>query len=198
MLNGNRLRSRVRNVTKAAGGCSLILTGKNNPELSLSNNQEFSAMFREMAPDDLPQVFLVRTATIENAVSMEKLEEYGITEDSLTKALQSHVKGWVYEDSDKITGFVMGDESTGEILVLAVLLGLEKQGIGSSLLLRVQEWLFSTGHDQLWLKTTPDPSLRACGFYQRHGWLATGEIEGEDEIFILRRESGLSSNKPKY
>jgi uncharacterized protein with ATP-grasp and redox domains len=70
-----------------------------------------------MKPADLPEVFLIRTATIENAVTMEDLEKYGITENSLTKAMQSHVIGWVYEDSNEISGFVMFDDSSGEIQV---------------------------------------------------------------------------------
>ncbi|MGI9287028.1 MAG: GNAT family N-acetyltransferase, partial [Pseudomonadales bacterium] len=74
-----------------------------------------------MKTSDLPEVFSVRTATIENAISLEKLHEYGITEESLTRSMSSHVKGWVYEELGKIIGFVMGDKSNGEVQVLAVL-----------------------------------------------------------------------------
>lgn len=147
-------------------------------------------MIRRMRTSDLPEVFSVRTSTIENAISLEKLEEYGITEESLIRSMNSHVKGWVFEESDKIIGFVMGDQSNGEVQVLAVLPDCEKAGVGATLLKQVQDWLFSTGHGQIWLKTTPDPSLRAYGFYKHLGWQATGEIDDEDEIFVLLKNSG--------
>ena len=146
-------------------------------------------MIRPMKTADLPEVFAVRTSTIENVISLEKLQEYGITEESLTRSMSSDVKGWVFEDAGKIVGFVMGDQSNGEVQVIAVLPGCEKAGVGAALLKQAQDWLFSTGHDQIWLKTTPDPSLRAYGFYKHLGWQATGEIEDEDEIFILLKNS---------
>ncbi len=142
-------------------------------------------MLREMTPDDLAEVFEVRTATIENAISMEQLQQYGITIESLTIALQTDVKGWVDVASNKITGFVMGNSSTAELEVLAVLPEYDRRGIGAALLMQMQAWLFSNGHKRIWLKTTPDKSLRAYGFYQHFGWQPTGEIDGEDEIFVL-------------
>ena len=43
-----------------------------------------------MDTSDLPAVFTVRLSTIENAITLEELEEdYGITPDSLAAAMQS-------------------------------------------------------------------------------------------------------------
>ncbi len=144
-------------------------------------------MIREMTVADLSEVFAVRTATIENAISMQQLQLYGITKDSLAKEMQIDVKGWVDVVSDKITGFVMGNKATAELQVLAVLPEHEGQGIGTALLFHVQTWLFSNDHNEIWLKTTPKNSLRAYGFYLHHGWTATGKIIDEDEVFVLQR-----------
>lgn len=145
-------------------------------------------MIREMTADDLPAVFAVRTATIENAITMEQLAQYGITIETLTEALSTDAKGWVDIVSGKITGFVMGNSSTAELEVLAVLPEYEQQGIGAALLTHLQQWLFENGHEKIWLKTTPDKSMRAYGFYQHFGWQPTGKIDGEDEVFVLERK----------
>lgn len=146
-------------------------------------------MIREMTAADLPEAFLVRTATRENVITLETLSSYGITEASLAEAMIFDVKGWVSESAGRITGFVMGDKSTGEMQVLAILPDFENKGIGSKLLLKVTEWLFSNGHQQLWLKTTPNQSFRAYGFYQHFGWMPTGKMDSEDEVFVLSKRA---------
>ncbi len=78
--------------------------------------------YRQMSPDDLAAVFSVRLATVENAVTMEQLEkDYDITPESVAEAMKSLVKGWLCEDSESVVGFSMGDRSTGEVLVVAML-----------------------------------------------------------------------------
>ena len=141
-----------------------------------------------MTSADLPQVFEVRVATLENEITMSRLTKLGITPESLTLALQESAKGWVCEIEEEIVGFVMGDKSCGELTVLALLPEFEGRGIGKQLLGCVQDWLFASGHEELWLLTSPEPSFRAYGFYQSQGWQPTGEIvESEDEKFIYRR-----------
>jgi len=140
-----------------------------------------------MTPTDLPAVFSVRLSTIENAITMEELEDdYGITLDSLAKAMRSHVSGWLCEDSEVVVGFSMGDRLNGEVQVVAVLPEYERNGIGKSLLSKVQNWLFSEGHEEIWLGSNPDPTIRAYGFYRKLGWQATGRMKGFDEIMVLR------------
>ena len=35
---------------------------------------------------------------------------------------------------------------------------------------------------------TPDPALRACGFYRSLGWRGTGKIVRGDEVMVLRKD----------
>ena len=145
--------------------------------------------FREMTASDLHEVFALRVSTLENTITMQVLEEeYGLTPETAAEALQHSAKGWVCEIDGKIVGFAMGDSGSGEMTVLAVLPSFEKRGIGKQLLKYVQDWLFDSGHTELWLLTTANPAFRAYGFYQAQGWIATGElIDEEEEKFVLRR-----------
>lgn len=144
-------------------------------------------MIRAMTVSDLRAVFDIRVAVKENAITLERLKDLDVTVESLGAALDTESKGWVFVESDEILGFVMGNGENAEVYVLAVLPGHEKKGIGAALMKVVQNWLFSLGHNQLWLKTTPNKSFRAYGFYQRLGWRPTGEFDGEDEKFVLLR-----------
>ena len=146
--------------------------------------------FREMSTDDLPAAFRVRLSTIENAITMEELEEdYGITPESLALAMQSKVRGWLCEEDGEVIGFSMGDRSNGEVQVVAVLPAHEGRGIGKTLLAHVRDWLLTEGYDEIWLLANPDPHIRAAGFYKKLGWRATGVFKGEDEILRLGRDT---------
>ncbi len=137
--------------------------------------------------DDLPAVFSVRLSTIENAITMSQLEEdYDITPKALAEAMNSHVRGWLCEDSGKVVGFSMGDRSRGEVQVVAVLPEYEGKDIGKNLLNRVQNWLFSEGHKEIWLCANPDRKTRAYGFYRKLGWQATGRMLGDNEVLAIR------------
>ena len=142
-----------------------------------------------MKISDLPEVIDIRVSVKENAITLARLSALGITTESLANALNTDSKGWVYIESGTMLGFVMGDGVTGEVYVLAVLPGHEKKGIGAGLMNAAQQWLFSQGHQQLWLKTSPDPSFRAYGFYKKLGWQPTGELDGEDEKFVLLKDT---------
>ena len=79
--------------------------------------------FRPMTPDDVPATFDVRLSTVENAITMERLEsDYGVTPERMAEAM------------------------------------------------------------------TPDPALRACGFYRSLGWRGTGKIVRGDEVMVLRKD----------
>jgi len=152
-----------------------------------------------MQIDDLPAVFAVRLSTIENAVTMEEMEDrYGVTPQSLSEAMKSHVKGWLCEDSGSVVGFSMGDGSKGEVQVVAVLPEYEGRGIGKILLARVQTWLFSMGHEEIWLLANPDPSTRAHGFYRRQGWHATGTMRHGDEVLKLGKADQSSWRSDRF
>ncbi len=144
--------------------------------------------YRQMQISDLPAALAVRLSTVENAIAMEELErDYGITPQSLSAAMKSHVKGWLCEASGRVVGFAMGDRSSGEVQVVAVRPEYEGRGIGKSLLTRVQTWLFSEGHEEIWLLANPDPNVRAHTFYRKLGWRATGSLREDDEVMKLRR-----------
>ena len=144
-------------------------------------------MIRAMTVSDLPAVFDIRVAVKENTITLERLSALGITLSSLADALKTGTKGWVFVVESEAVGFVLGNGRNGEVEVLAVLPGQEGKGIGAALMTAVQGWLFSLGHQQLTLKTTPNKSFRAYGFYQGLGWRPTGEFDGEDEKFVLSR-----------
>jgi ribosomal protein S18 acetylase RimI-like enzyme len=133
------------------------------------------SIYREMNIYDLPEVFLVRLSTRENNVTITELEEdYGITPESVAEAMKTNVKGWVCEVSKKVVGFSMGNRTTGEVEVIAVLPDYEGRDIGKKLLSLAQEWLFASGQKEIWLYSNPDPDTRAYGFYRRLGWKSTG------------------------
>lgn len=143
-----------------------------------------------MTVADIPEVFVIRVSTSENSVTMEELEdEYELTPDTLAAAMQASAKGWICEVDGRIVGFAMGDSASGEMTVIAVLPKFERRGIGRKLLGKVRDWLFDSGHREIWLLTTPDPSFRAYGFYLSQGWIATGLIieEEEAEKFVLQK-----------
>lgn len=143
--------------------------------------------FREMEPKDAGEVLRVRSATRQNALTTEELVARGITPESTARILDEGAKGWVCEESGEILGFSMGDETSGEVLVLAVLAEHEGRGIGRGLLALVQGWLFSKGHRELWLLENPDPSIRAYGFYRSLGWAPTGEYRADGQVLTLCR-----------
>lgn len=139
-----------------------------------------------MHVDDLDSVFDVRLSTVENAITLKRMErEYGVTPQSLADAMAGDVAGWLCEDSGRAVGFSMGDRSNGEVQVVAVRPEYEGRGVGKTLLSRVGEWLFSHGHAEIWLRSNPEPAIRAYGFYRSLGWQATDRTIGDDEVLVL-------------
>tara|TARA_R110002073_G_scaffold3998_5_gene26943 strand:+ start:541 stop:975 length:435 start_codon:yes stop_codon:yes gene_type:complete len=127
-------------------------------------------MIREIEDSDVPSLFPVRIVTRENRMSMEELASIGITVESMRAAIQGSHKGWLAEEDGKVVGFAMGDYDAGELTVIALLPEFEGKGIGKSLLNNVEQWVHSTGCKSIWLTTDMDTSLRAYGFYIKHGW----------------------------
>lgn len=133
--------------------------------------------FRRAGPEDIEATYAVRASTRENPISKAQLIEMGFTPASVReKYLAGAYQGRVCETDGEIVGFCTGDASTGEILSLAVLPGYEGRKIGSRLLILVSEDLQARGNRRLWLSASPDPRIRAHGFYRAQGWVPTGEI----------------------
>ena len=77
--------------------------------------------FREIGIDDIPALFQVRISTDENNISLEDLKALDITESSVKAKMERTYKGWLCDIENQIVGFAKGDESAGELWVIAVL-----------------------------------------------------------------------------
>jgi GNAT superfamily N-acetyltransferase len=156
-----------------------------------------SASFREISARDLDELFVVRAATRQNAMSKERLAELGITPASIGAALAAGTtKGWVGVCDSRIVGFCMGDRVNGEVLVLAVLPDFEGRGIGSTLLSTAVDWLRSFNPPRVWLGASADPQTRSYGFYRAAGWRPVGEIDAHGDEVLVLPSGRLSSRRP--
>lgn len=128
--------------------------------------------FRPIEERDIPAIFKVRIATWHNEMGKEQMTQLGITHDSVKEMLLcgSH-RGWLCEIDEAVVGFAMGNQSNGEMWVVAVLKECEGRGIGKTLISYVETWLWSEGWSEIWLTTDPDESVRAVGFYRHLGWV---------------------------
>jgi GNAT superfamily N-acetyltransferase len=142
---------------------------------------------------DIPELFDIRASTRENAFSREALREMGITEESVASALGSTHCGWLSESEGKKIGFAIGDGSTGEISVIAVLPQFEGQGTGARLLEAVESWLYSLKWPELWLWTSSNPATRAFSFYTKRGWVIT---EAKRDIVYMKKTAPNQSKDP--
>jgi len=100
---------------------------------------------RPIAISDISETFRVRTATDENRLTSTQLTALGITESSVSEKLLGSYNGWLCEEQGSVVGFAIGDRSSGEMWVIAVLPGHIGRGIGGALLEKVEAWLFSEG-----------------------------------------------------
>lgn len=70
--------------------------------------------------------------------------------------------------------------------MLAVLPEHEGRGVGRRLLGEVVGEMRTRGHRRVWLAASPDPAIRAHGFYRAQGWRPTGQVDAiGDEILEL-------------
>src|SRR5262249_53251656 len=146
-------------------------------------------LLREAGPADLPGISRVRTSVRENQLTVEQLKERGITNESIAASFLGGSKGWVAEHSGEIVAFTIADRATGSIFALFVLPDYEGKGLGSRLLEMALYWLREQGASRVWLTTGPD--TKAAGFYERRGWIATGDETATGDIrYELRLSSG--------
>lgn len=144
-------------------------------------------IFRETQEKDIGPTLVVRASTRENPVSLAQLEQMGFARESVwDKYSRGEYCGWVCEDRGEIVGFVSGDLSTGEVIVLAVLPEYEGMGIGKRLLSRLTLMMRERGCSSLWLSASPNPEIRAHGFYRANGWRPNGQVLGNgDEVLVF-------------
>lgn len=144
-------------------------------------------VFRKSSPADIEPTFAVRAATRENPIPELQLAVWGITADSVRERYaRGDYIGWVCEDQGRIVGFCTGDLAGGEVLVLALLPEYEGMGVGKRLLSLLVGAMRESGRSDLWLSASPDPKIRAHGFYRALGWKPTGAVmENGDEVLVL-------------
>lgn len=148
-----------------------------------------SITYRRTQASDFDKCIEVRSKTRQNPASAEYLATIGITAETQAPLFEDGtLVGFVAESNKEIVGFCTGITTTGEIQVLAMLPEFEGLGIGKTLLKKVVDVLFESGFDKLWLAASPDPEIRAHGFYRHLGWKFSGKTDDiDDQILELRR-----------
>ena len=145
--------------------------------------------FRDVAPEDFDRCIEIRGMTRDNPVPAEILMQFGVTKEAWVPLVrEKSIVGVVAEAKGEVVGFCSGDVHSGELLVLALLPEYEGRGVGKNMLDLVTDKLFAPGIDKLWLAASPDPEIRAHGFYRHVGWSPTGLIdESGDEVLEYRK-----------
>ena len=140
--------------------------------------------YRVAAPSDVATCIDIRSRTRENAVSVKRLAEVGITVASWSEDVRrGSLPGHVCLANGEIVGYCFGATATGEVEVLALLPAFESQGIGKALLNQVIETLSGIGFTRLFLGCSSDPATRSYGFYRHLGWRSTGVFDARgDEV----------------
>lgn len=148
--------------------------------------------FQAALAQDAAAFITLRGQTRQNAVSAERLAEFGITAASWTELMRSgKLPGHTCHANGVLAGYCFGDLDTGEIVVLALLPEVEGQGAGKTLLALVMADLRAHGHDRLFLGCSSDPASRSYGFYRHLGWTSTGATDAHgDEVleFFFSKE----------
>jgi ribosomal protein S18 acetylase RimI-like enzyme len=146
--------------------------------------------YRRTLASDFNKCVEVRSKTRQNPASAEFLASIGITHETQEPLYSDGtLVGYVAESNGEIVGFCTGLTTTGEVQVLAVLPEFEGMGVGKELLRRVVDALFDSGFDKLWLAASPDPEIRAHGFYRHLGWKFSGKTDDiNDQILELVKE----------
>jgi GNAT superfamily N-acetyltransferase len=142
---------------------------------------------RLATPDDIKACVMLRGQTRENAVAVEQLAALGITAESWADdVISGSLTGYVCTEHESIVGYCFGDNTSGEVVVLALLPAHERHGIGQTLLNLVIRHLSEGGHKRLYLSCAADPATRSHGFYRHLGWVSTNTFDhAGDEILEL-------------
>ena len=142
-------------------------------------------VFQAALAQDAATFITLRGRTRQNAVTAERLAEFGITAESWAELMRSgKLPGHACHANGVLAGYCFGDLDTGEIIVLALLPEVEGRGAGKTLLALVMRDLRAHGHERLFLGCSSDPASRSYGFYRYLGWTATGETDkyGDDVL----------------
>lgn len=121
---------------------------------------------------DIPALQRLRLAVRENTLS----DSSRITEADYIAAQETLGRTWVIEVNGEIAAFATG-YNTGSIWALFVHPDHEGRGHAKALYSTMVNWLWSQGHERLWLTT--EPNTRAERFYIAQGWNPCGIVHGE-------------------
>jgi len=136
-------------------------------------------LFREAKSKDIPQMHAVRMSVNENKLSDPDL----IKPADYQRRLEECGKGWVCEIDDTIVGFAIVDLEEAKVWALFMHPEHEGQFIGRMLHDMMVTWCFSRAMPKLTLTTAPN--TRAEKFYNKAGWVNTGETANGEIIFEL-------------
>jgi len=128
---------------------------------------------RQAKPADVPAMHEVRLAVRENTLS----DPNRITAANYADALNALGRTWVVETEGKVAAFASGYR-TGSIWALFVHPDYQRRGYGKALHDTVVTWLWSLGHQRIWLSTAP--GTRAEHFHVTQGWRHCGTVLGGD------------------
>jgi GNAT superfamily N-acetyltransferase len=109
-----------------------------------------SAILRQAVRNDLPGLSRIRHAVAENHPGSLTLPD-----DQVIEALETTGRGWVIELDGVVVAFTIGDALTGSIWALFVEPQHRGRGYGRRLHDTVVEWLWTQGHDRVWLNARP-------------------------------------------
>jgi GNAT superfamily N-acetyltransferase len=154
--------------------------------------KETSIRIRVATPEDVPSLFDVRTGVRENRMSVAELASVHITPETIAAMLTGDGRGWVAEDDRKVVAFAMANATDATIFALFVRPEYEGIGMGRRLMNEAEQWLFTRGCDEIWLRTDRNPEVRANGFYQRLGWTNEGIQEDGQNQYRKRLDSSLA------
>ncbi len=143
---------------------------------------------------DVTTLFRIRTSVNENHQSQEELAAIGVTPGSVGEMLHTTSRAWLAEIDDEAVAFSMADAEQGTIFAMFVRPGYENRGAGRALMREAEEWLFSQGHDEIWLLTGSDEKLRANGFYIHLGWNVEG-VEADGQLRYVKHKQPSSDVK---
>jgi len=144
--------------------------------------------YRNTESVDMQKCIDIRGMTRDNPITIDELARIGVNAANWCPLIESgEFLGEICEANDVVVGFCFGEVKSGEILVLAVLPEYEGMGIGTKLLANVVNKLLQSGSNSLWLAASPDPIIRAHGFYRVLGWAYTGNLDANgDQILVLQ------------
>src|ERR1043166_7777485 len=108
--------------------------------------------YRKALAEDAQECVDVRGKTRENAVTVERLRELGVTVETWCDDIRpGALLGYVCLSDVRIVGYCFGARDTGEIAVLAVLPAYEGVGIGRTQLNTMIQEFKDLGFNRLFL-----------------------------------------------